>query len=133
MNYVAAIVFMVIATPLLMAGCGYVASRAADNSGLGPQRAKRNACAMYATQFALPLGAVTILWVCIVPCCTAAEAGGFVKADLPLHLVCAPFTLWFAVYSLGGLWGLITLPFSSVESLYAVYDQLRMRRGVRHK
>jgi len=70
------------------------------------------AALMYCFQIALPALAVYVLLVRIVSL-GMLEQNGSRYVDILLLVVCAPYSIWFAFYALGGFLGLLGLPFGS--------------------
>jgi hypothetical protein len=120
MVYVYAIIFMLVTSPILLVTLGLIAQWAARrgmSASLGTARAY--AFAMYAAQVAVPLIALYFLWARVIVFGYEEHDGHTYINFLP-EIICLPYSLWFAKYSLGGVLGILGLPFGDPRPRFAL-------------
>ncbi len=102
--FTSAIVYILVASGLLVWVMSDVGKKSATNAVATPRHAKSFAAIMYIIQVALPTAAIYILW---------RSAVHVHSAPLALVAFSGVFTLVWGCYALGGLLGLFGLPFGS--------------------
>jgi hypothetical protein len=120
MVYVYAIIFMLVTSPVLILVLGLIvewAARRGRDAPIGPARAY--AFAMYAAQVALPLIALYFLWARVIVF-GYEEHDGYTYINFLPDIICLPYSLWFAKYCLGAVFGMLGVPFGDPRPRFAL-------------